>query len=160
MSDDTNPKDILGQAKPSMQCVPEAAILFLGAAMEYGAMKYGARNWRDKKVLASVYLDAMERHRLLVAAGEDIDDESKLPHLAHIMAGCAILIDAQMSNQMVDDRKGSAEGIRVLKDAMGVIQQRKLGWKAVVQGSAKEALVSAARFPTFQIAGGARASDG
>ena len=75
--------------------------------MALGASKYGAFNYRDKDVAASVYVDAMLRHLLAWNGGQDIDEESGVSHLGHVMACAAILIDAQELNKMVDNRPPS-----------------------------------------------------
>lgn len=108
---DTNPKTVYGKAKPPMQYVPPVALLELGLVMEHGASKYGSMNWRKDPVTASTYYDALMRHAFQYWDGADYDLESKRKHLAHIMAGCAILLDAEASGTLIDDRpeKGSAE---------------------------------------------------
>lgn len=108
---DTNPKTAYGKAKPPMQFVPPVALLELGLVMEHGASKYGLMNWRKDPVTASTYYDALMRHAFQYWDGNDRDLESKRKHLAHIMAGCAILLDAEASGTLIDDRpkKGSAE---------------------------------------------------
>jgi hypothetical protein len=108
---DTNPKTAYGKAKPPMQYVPPVALLELGLAMEHGASKYGPMNWRKDPVSASTYYDALMRHAFQYWDGNDRDLESKRKHLACIMASCAILLDAEASGTLIDDRpeKGSAE---------------------------------------------------
>lgn len=102
--DDTNPKDRLGIKKPSTWVIPASAILHLGMAMRNGAIKYGAFNWREKKVKASIYYDAMQRHATAWMAGEEYDQVSKVHHLGHLMACAAILIDAETTGNLIDDR--------------------------------------------------------
>jgi len=108
---DTNPKTAYGKAKPPMQYVPPVALLELGLVMEHGASKYGKMNWRKDPVSASTYYDALMRHAFLYWDGADYDLESKRRHLAHLMACCAVLLDAEASGNLIDDRpeKGSAE---------------------------------------------------
>jgi hypothetical protein len=107
---DGNPKTEFGAKKPSTDCIPATAIVHLGAVMKDGAEKYGKFNWRVDRVSASVYHNALMRHLLAWADGEDIDPEaqSKTPHLAHIMACCAILLDAHECGMLNDDRGGVA----------------------------------------------------
>lgn len=100
----TNPKDRLGLAKPGFTAIPPSALLFLGQAMQNGREKYGLMNWRDKEVLASVYVDAGLRHRLSWWDGEDEARDSLIHHLAHSMACDAILLDAIATGKLVDDR--------------------------------------------------------
>lgn len=108
---DTNPKTAYGKAKPSMQFVPPVALLELGLVMEFGAKKYGPMNWRKDPITASTYYNALMRHAFQYWDGADLDSESRRNHLAHIMACCAILLDAQVRGNLLDDRpeKGSAE---------------------------------------------------
>lgn len=105
---DNNPKTQYGIKKaPVLSVTPASAILILGQVMALGAKKYGAFNYRDKNVAASVYVDAMLRHLLAWNAGQDSDPESGVSHLGHVMACAAILIDAQAIDKLVDDRPPS-----------------------------------------------------
>lgn len=101
---DTNPKTRYGMAKPSMAAIPPAAMIELGAAMADGARKYGKFNWREHEVTASVYEDALMRHLMSWRDGEDVAPDSGVNHLGHIMACCAILLDAAASGKLIDDR--------------------------------------------------------
>lgn len=100
----TNPKDAIGSTKPGLGCVPSSAVFELAHAMADGAMKYGAHNWRVSGVRASIYRDAMDRHLAAWWEGEDRASDSGALHLAHIMACCAILIDAEYMRKLNDDR--------------------------------------------------------
>ena len=104
---DTNPKTAYGKAKPPMQYVPPVALLELGLVMVQGAAKYGPMNWRKDPVSASTYYDALMRHALQYWDGDDMDPETKRKHLAHVMACCAILIDADWCGKLIDDRPAS-----------------------------------------------------
>ena len=99
-----NKKNESGNKKPSTNSVPPISILALGAAMQNGADKYGAFNWRDSEVTASVFYNAMQRHLLEWWSGENYAEDSKVHHLAHLMAGCAIILDAELSGVLKDDR--------------------------------------------------------
>ena len=100
-----NPKTAAGRSKPSLfSTIPTAALLHLGEVMKLGADKYGAFNWRDTPVPAQTYVDAAGRHLLSWCDGEDLDPESGMSHLAHVMACCAIIIDAYENNKLDDNR--------------------------------------------------------
>lgn len=114
---DGNPKTAVGRLKPSLRAIPPAAIVALGLAMEEGEIKYGLCNWRDRSISASVYYEAMMRHLLAWWDGEDLTPIEQgvdvdgnpitfggLPHLAHVMACAAILIDGEMMLVLNDDR--------------------------------------------------------
>jgi hypothetical protein len=101
---DNNPKTHVGRLKPSLHAIPPSALIALGLAMENGEGKYGLMNWRHNEVASSVYYDAALRHLLAWWDGEDIASDSHIHHLGHVMACCAILIDAEIGNCRIDDR--------------------------------------------------------
>ena len=71
--------------------------------MTEGAVKYGPRNYRNGCAW-SRYIDALERHILAWRAGEDVDPDSGLSHLAKAAACLAILHDLQRLGLGEDDR--------------------------------------------------------
>lgn len=101
---DSNPKTAFGTLKASFHCIPPVALVQLGAVCKNGADKYGVMNWREHAVTYSVYHNAILRHLFAIQDGEWLDPESGLPHLAHIMAGASILLDAHYNNKLNDDR--------------------------------------------------------
>lgn len=107
---DDNPKTVVGAAKPGVQAVPPIAIFMLGQAMQDGEKKYGRFNYREKNVSSSTYYNAIMRHLLAWWDGQDVAEDTLLPHLAHIMACCAILLDAESLEKLNDDRKTAAPG--------------------------------------------------
>lgn len=103
-----NPKTAAGAKKPALfSVIPTASLLHLGEVMKLGANKYGPFNWRETPVPAMTYVDAAGRHLLSFLDGETHDPESGMSHLAHVMACCAIVIDAQ-ENGMLDDNRPKA----------------------------------------------------
>ncbi len=100
----TNPKDLIGCDKIPLHLFPTTAIIAGSLAILDGMLKYGRHNWRAAGVRASIYCDAAHRHLNAWFEGEDEDPDSKLPHLAHAIACVAILIDAQASDNLKDDR--------------------------------------------------------
>ncbi len=105
---DTNPKDAIGSTKLPMHLIPGTAKAALAIAFLEGALKYGKYNWRVAGVRASIYVDAMERHLEKWKNGEDEDPETRVPHLASIMACAAIIIDAALCDKLTDDRPPTA----------------------------------------------------
>lgn len=101
---DNNPKTAVGRLKPPVRAIPPSAIIALGLAMENGELKYGLMNWRTRDVSSSVYYDAAMRHLMSWWDGEDRAADSNVHHLAHVMACCAILIDAEINGNLHDDR--------------------------------------------------------
>jgi hypothetical protein len=103
----TNPKDAIGRKKPGMSKLPLGPLFAAGEVMKLGANKYGPYNWRGADVSASVYFDAIMRHLYQWWEGEDYDAESGQSHLAHIIANCALVMDAESRDRLVNDRAGT-----------------------------------------------------
>jgi hypothetical protein len=103
--DSANPKDSLGALKVPLGETCGVAEIWWALAQADGMYKYGQKNWRNKKVRISVYLEAIRRHTMALIAGEDIDPVSKVPHSGHIMACCAIIEDARAAGCLIDDRR-------------------------------------------------------
>lgn len=123
MSDDTtNPKDLLGVKKAPLRFVPPALVIEVAPAMANGAAKYGAYNWRDKHVKASIYAEAIQRHLYAWMDGENLATDSGVKHLAHIGACIAILLDAEAHGALIDDRAhgGPAAALLAAQDKTGV----------------------------------------
>lgn len=117
MTDETNPKDLLGVRKISTVVFPAVALLHGSHAMMNGSSKYGPYNWREKKVRATIYLDACERHLLSWREKEETSEDSGVHHLGHALACLAILLDAQATGNLVDDRPNHGEGfLKTLSD--------------------------------------------
>ena len=114
---DPNPKDAYGKAKPGLSAIPPSALIHLGAAMADGAGKYGLFNFRRTKIEALVYYDAAMRHLLKWRDREQYDSDSAVSHLGHVMACCAILIDAELQGKLIDNR-GEAGKVSQLIDEM------------------------------------------
>jgi len=112
----SNPKDAIGVSKVPMHLTPGSAKAYMAMAFLEGALKYGKYNWRVAGVRTSIYLDAMERHMEKFKNGEDVDEKTKVPHLASIMACCAIILDASLVGKLNDDRPPRAPVSELLDD--------------------------------------------
>lgn len=113
----TNPKDLIGTNKLPFHLWPETATALGALGLLDGALKYGRSNWRVAGVRASIYYDAARRHLNKWFEGEDYDPDSGLPHLAHLLACVAIVVDAEAAGMLNDDRMvpgGYAEHIAKL----------------------------------------------
>jgi hypothetical protein len=125
----TNPKDLLGMKKLSLTKVSPIAIAHEAFAMMNGVDKYGPYNWRDKAVIASIYIDACKRHLDLWAEGEEYAPDSLAHHLGHARSCLGILLDAQATGNLVDDRavNDTSRDVlsRVYVDLAERLQQRK-----------------------------------
>lgn len=102
-----NPKHIqqLKDGKAPMEYLPFAPLAEVARVMKSGADKYGRKNWRYDKILASTYAAAIARHALLEwAEGKNTDKESGCHPLAHVAACCLLVMDAEKHGTLVDDR--------------------------------------------------------
>jgi hypothetical protein len=81
------------QDKPRLELIPPKALLELGEVLGHGARKYGEDNWRKVENGPSRYYAAALRHLLAWRAGEKLDPESGLSHLAHALACVTFLLN-------------------------------------------------------------------
>ena len=114
-TDMTNPKDLIGVKKPRLSLVSPAGIIYEALAMGNGADRYGAFNWRDKKVQAMIYVEACMRHLLAWQDGEEIAVDSGVPHLGHAKACLGIIIDALETDCLIDNRPKKGAAAKVLE---------------------------------------------
>lgn len=102
---DGNPKSLQGAKKHSLRYLPLPAQVEVNRALADGAAKYGAANWRDTGVAASVYIDAALRHiAQYYDGGQNCAADSGVHNLGHAMACLAIIIDAEYNGTLTDDR--------------------------------------------------------
>ena len=99
-----NPKDLIGVNKIPYSCLPAPVVAEVAVAMYEGALKYGRNNYREAKVISSIYLDATKRHMDAFLEGEDIDPDSDIHHLSKAIASLMVLRDGIISDQWIDDR--------------------------------------------------------
>jgi len=83
--------------------LPLEAFTQLGAVYAFGAQKYDDYNFR-KGYDWSLSFDAMQRHAFAFWGGEDLDPESGLPHMAHVMWHAATLLAFMADHPDLDDR--------------------------------------------------------
>lgn len=112
---DGNPKTLMGAKKPDPSVIPPIAILHLATAMMNGAEKYGPFNWRDQPISVRPYVAAALRHLLAFLDGEDYSTDTletghPVHHLGHVMACCAIVLDA-MSVGTISDNRPAVKGV-------------------------------------------------
>lgn len=125
----TNPKDIIGSDKMPLHLFPSTALVYGTLALLEGCVKYGRANWRVAGVRASIYYDACLRHMTKWFEGEDIDEDSGLPHLGHALACIVIIIDALEANKLKDDRMVKGGYLSCLKKFTKEIKRVKEKYK-------------------------------
>ena len=81
--------------KPQLTLVPTGVIRAIAAVREHGVHKYGSvASWRD--VDKNRYENALYRHWLAYLDDPDgVDADSGLPHLWHVAANVAFLVDME-----------------------------------------------------------------
>ena len=89
-----NPKALTGNRKVRLHLLPIGGLAPTAVVMGLGADKYDPMNWRDTPIELTDYEDAIWRHLLAIADGEDVDPESGQSHMAHIAATALIVLDA------------------------------------------------------------------
>ena len=89
--------------KAPMSLVPPVAVRQLAEVLSFGAQKYSRHNWRSGCDWTRLS-DAALRHIYQWLDGEDRDQESGLPHLAHAMCCLAFLLESAEKDYGTDDR--------------------------------------------------------
>lgn len=145
--EDTNPKKQFGALKAPFGFTPDTALIELEAVMAGGAHKYGAFNFRDSVIDAMTYIGAVHRHFALWKDGEDTDPESGRSHLAHIMACCALALDAMHTGKFEDNRSKTGLVSRLLKECAESHNQFAEEYDSRVLEAPKEPIPSLANIP-------------
>ena len=90
--------------KPMIDLVPAECIEALADVLTYGAKKYEKNNWRKGIEYSKIY-SATQRHLLKWLKGIDIDDESGLHHIEHVLCNVAFIVYHTRKNRTdLDDR--------------------------------------------------------
>lgn len=89
--------------KPPMDLLPPEFLVETARVFGYGADKYERHNWLKGMRWGRVYA-ALQRHLVAWQSGEDTDEESGLPHLAHASCCLAFLLTYQARGLGEDDR--------------------------------------------------------
>lgn len=120
----SNPKDILGTKKVDSTKVPAIAIAWESLAMMDGAGKYDPYNWRANKVIATIYVAACKRHLDSWLEGQEEAEDSGCHHLGHARACLGILLDAQTTGNLIDDRPIVANSSSLYEKAIAYIASK------------------------------------
>ncbi len=87
----------LNAGKARVDLIYPGAITAEGQVMAFGAQKYDDNNWKkslntDKHdEFVQGCIASMLRHTLAISAGEYLDPESGLPHVAHVRCNAAFI---------------------------------------------------------------------
>lgn len=93
--------------KLEWEMMPEEALEEVMKVLQFGANKYGKWNWLDNANEAEYtrIMNAIERHFKKFKKGQDLDEESSLPELAHVITNCLFLLQYQCLDVGVDNRR-------------------------------------------------------
>jgi hypothetical protein len=95
--------------KLPMHLIPPETDEWLALVLEAGAKKYAERNW-EKGANFSVPYSSLKRHMNKFWAGEDLDPETNLPHVYHMLTNCLFLCYYYNKNKDMDDRPYKTTG--------------------------------------------------
>lgn len=90
--------------KVRMDLIPQDALMGIAAVLTYGAKKYDDWNWA-KGMRAGRLHAAIARHQAAMLLGEELDEESGLPHSWHLGCCVLMLISAKHRGVLVNDVK-------------------------------------------------------
>lgn len=88
------------------------SLIELSKVATMGAKKYEKHNWR-KGMDWSRILNAVYRHLDAFKLGENLDPESKLPHLAHAFWGLMVLTEFQLTGNGKNDVQQKFELVKL-----------------------------------------------
>jgi hypothetical protein len=91
------------ECKPRWDLLPFDALNEIAKVMTYGAIKYEPRNWERGMSWNRVFA-SMQRHLSTWFHGNNIDDESKMSHLAHAACCMLYLLAFEVRAEGIDDR--------------------------------------------------------
>jgi len=74
------------------ELIPPEALESLAKVLSYGAKKYAPDSWKNLKNFEDRYTGAILRHFQAWRLGEDIDFETGLHHLEHMLCNVAFLV--------------------------------------------------------------------
>ena len=127
--------------KPRLDLVPMDATLAVACVFTYGAIKYDDWNWA-KGMRRGRILAALMRHVAAYMMGEELDDESGLPHTWHMGCCTLMLISADLRGVAVEDRNTSVEAYKsvqaLFKGMKNPAQTVKNGGKSIVDPTEEE----------------------
>lgn len=89
------------QGKLRMELVPVTAIKAMARGFGYGADKYEAYNWCKGLSTSRLYAATM-RHLTAWWEGEEMDPESGLSHLDHVLC-CAAMLEGTVTGGLGED---------------------------------------------------------
>ena len=100
------PGSKLDKNKPRVDLVFDGfpqALMAVARVATHGADKYTEHGWLSVPDGVKRYTAAMDRHRLVEAFGTDYDDQSGLPHAAHLAWNALARLELMLRTEDDDD---------------------------------------------------------
>ena len=93
------------EGKTQLSMILEARNALNGCAkvLEFGKAKYDRGNWRNG-LNHTETCDSLLRHLSAYLSGEDLDPESELPHVVHVLCNALFLAEMLRTHPELDDR--------------------------------------------------------
>ena len=93
------------EGKTQLSMILEARNALNGCAkvLEFGKAKYDRGNWRNG-LNHTETCDSLLRHLSAYLSGEDLDPESELPHVDHVLCNALFLAEMLRTHSELDDR--------------------------------------------------------
>lgn len=95
-SDKESPNPDIGpkydEGKLQYSLIPPVATKALAEVLTFGAKKYAPNSWQKVPDAERRYLDALIRHLEAYRSGEELDSESNLSHLSHLLCNASFLL--------------------------------------------------------------------
>jgi hypothetical protein len=102
-----NPKKLFGDKKPPLHLLPLTGMIHQSLAHLDGDNQSRIENWNDKPVEKLTYIGAALRHLELYKYGESYSRDTRVHNLGAVMACCAIMLDAELNGNLIDNTKHS-----------------------------------------------------
>jgi len=118
----SNPKDRAATNRLDLSLFPQSAIVYGALGMTEGDCKYGGYNSRVEGVAVSTYVAALLRHLFDFYNGEWAYPQSKVPHLASVLANSAIIVDGFVQGNIIDDRPPKQDVSKLLIEFQSIVE--------------------------------------
>lgn len=94
--------------KPRWDLLPYNAVAKVVDVLTFGASKYAPRNWEKGLSFADTFA-SLQRHAIKWYNGEENDDETGIPHMAHVATNALFLVYFGLTGKGKDDRPGKEQ---------------------------------------------------